>query len=252
MEYSKILQRVSLFIIIVLLSFLLSCNKENRFDCIKSTGKIINSERQLNDFKELEIDDVFNVFITQDTINKIIIEGGENLLPLIITEVKDKKLFIKNNNKCNWVRSYKKELNIFLYTQSLEHIILYGESKIISIDTLDIEVFTIDNWSRASKIELTINCSSSHLNIHGGTGSYTLRGRSGVSYIYSSGTGHVFADNLKTGYTYITNNSTGDCHIYVTKELGFKILRSGNIYYSGEPYKIDTIEVSGSGKLIKQ
>ena len=186
---------------ILLISILSACNKENQFDCFKSTGKIINSERQLNDFKELEIDDVFNVFIAKDTINKIIIEGGKNLLPLIITEVKDGKLYIKNNNKCNWVRSYKKELNIFLYTQSLEHIFLYGESKIMSYDTLDIEVFTIDNWSRASKIELTINCSSSHLNIHGGTGSYTLKGISGVSYIYSHGTGHVFADNLKTGYT---------------------------------------------------
>lgn len=76
--------------------------KESAPDFIQTTGEISIEERALDNFNELEVFNSINVLIVPDTINKVVIEAGENLIPDIVTSVKEGKLIFKNTNKFNF------------------------------------------------------------------------------------------------------------------------------------------------------
>src|SRR3972149_5567093 len=88
---------------------LASACKKDKPDCFKSTGDLVREQREVGDFSSMEVYNNVNVVISQDTLNQVIIEAGENLLEEITTEINGATLVIRNNNKCNWVRSYKKK-----------------------------------------------------------------------------------------------------------------------------------------------
>ena len=54
---------------------------------------------------------------------------------------------------------------------------------------------------------------------------------------------------LRTELFYITSSTTGDCRINVDKELQAKLTYTGDVYYTGSPYKVEE-QVSGSGRLV--
>src|SRR5690242_20273176 len=98
----KTIKYISLCFVLCLLLF--SCKKESLFDCFKSTGDIVTERRNIGTFTETIIYNNVNVIIVQDSLTYLEINAGENLLPLITTEIRNGKLIIENNNKCNWVR----------------------------------------------------------------------------------------------------------------------------------------------------
>lgn len=237
--------------IILLLFLLYSCKKENMGDCFKSTGKIIKEERIAGDIKVIELNDNINLIITQDTANKITVEAGEHLLPLIITEMENDTLVIKNNNRCNWMRSYKKEINVHLTVQDLAQITSYGSGDITSTNTLTNNFFMLEMWG-ASSAELTINANNSYFKIHSGSADITVKGFAKSNYIYLRGNGWMWLDDLITNYTEVLNLGTGDCYVNASQILDVSIHYIGNVYYSGDPLSIIYTDTSGIGELIRQ
>jgi hypothetical protein len=240
-------------IFILLFCFLFSCIKDDKCNCFKTTGKKSTKEIILSDFTEIQVNNIFNVFITEDTINKIRIEGGKNLIPFIKTEVDCHSLIVSDKNKCNWLRNNRNEINLFISVKpfSLKSIMINGESNIYSTNTINGNELEIVVFSGIAKIDLSINNQTTRLTIHAATGDYTLRGNTLSAYIYSFGTCYVFADNLFSDIIYITNKSTGNDYIFAKNEIDGEVGYIGNIYYSGNPGIIHMKQTS-SGRLIKQ
>lgn len=234
---------------ILLIITIISCTKHNA--AFKTTGKIIKEHRLLSDFNEIELNNIFNVYITNDTINKITLEGGTNLLPFIKTEVNNNTLTIKDNNKCNWLRSYKKETNLYISAKSLSSLIINGECNVYSTDTIKCNEFSVVVFSGIAKVDLTVNNAITHLTVHAGTGDYTLRGKTNYAYLYSFGTCYFWAKELNADNIYVTNKSTGNDYIFANNEIRGEINGSGNIYYSGNPQTVD-IKQTSTGRVIKQ
>jgi len=126
-------------------------------DCFKGTGKVITETRTPSDYTRIELNDNINLVITQDSINKISVEGGEKLLPNIQTEFVDNKLIIKNNNKCNWVRSYKNKFTVYVSAKSLKRIEYFGSGNITSTNTLVADTLEINCPESAEKIDIMAN-----------------------------------------------------------------------------------------------
>ncbi len=234
----------------IFLLFLLSCKKENMCDCIKSTGKIKFQERIVGDFSNIWLEDNINIILKPDTINKITIEAGENLLKLIHTEIKNNYLYITNENRCNWVRKFDIPINAYISLKKLDTISYWGSGNISCTDTLKNAIFQIDVHDGSGTVDLTINTYESRLKIHTGPPTLNIDGITKSSIVYQFGTGIINAKNLISEYTYLKNFGTNDCYIYVTKELEAKINDIGNVYYKGNPYSIKT-EYTSTGKLIK-
>jgi hypothetical protein len=60
---------------ICIISLLLfSCNKENAWDCIQTTGDIVSETREVNGFCYIRLEDNINLIITQDSIESVRLE----------------------------------------------------------------------------------------------------------------------------------------------------------------------------------
>ncbi|MDK2979141.1 MAG: hypothetical protein PWP52_1855, partial [Bacteroidales bacterium] len=109
--YQYIKMKKIVFIIPIL--FLYSC-QESLFN----SGEMITEEIKTSPFKNIEINDIFEVYFYQDTIEKIIVKGGSNLISNLTFDVnQEKTLTIDNLNNARWSRDYEKiELHITVDT----------------------------------------------------------------------------------------------------------------------------------------
>jgi hypothetical protein len=228
-----------------------SCDKANRCDCFKSTGSITREHRTIPGFNKISVSDNINLYILQDTFCSIIVEAGEHLISSIKTEVTDSCIYLTNENKCNWVRSFKNKVNIYLRYKRIKGLIYNtGSGNISTMDTLYTDYFQFDDIAGSGNINFKIVSNTSWFNLHTGPADLTVSGRSGVSYLYSAGNGKADLSHFPSGFLYITNNSTNNCYTNVEKLIEAQIGYVGDIYYTGNPYSIST-KITGSGKLIK-
>ena len=216
---------------------------------LKRTGDITTELRNLPYFKQIYVEDNVNVFITQDVFREVKVEGGENLIPLIKTEVKESILYIRNDNKCNWARSYKKGvINIYLTMQDLRFVYHDGSGLIKSTDTIKTPI--MDVWTKSSgDVDLTLYVDEVYSHMHS-SADVTLRGYSSIQGLYHTGTGYFRASDLFTYISWSTNKSAGNEYFYAANELSVINEWVGDIYYRGNP--ATNFKGSGTGKFIHE
>ena len=247
MKESKITHYLALFFVFTLSS----CNKENSCDCFKSTGEITTETRTVSGFNKIYIEDNINLYISIDSTYSLSIEAGSHIQSLIKTEVTDSCLYLKNENKCNWVRSYKKKINAYLTCKSIQDINYNSASgNIYTLDTIHSDFFQVDDYGGSGEINLLLVSKNSFFRNHTGPADIIVKGKSQNTYIYSAGNGLIDLKKYPSDYVVVSNFSTNNCFTNVNKELDVTIGSLGDIYYTGNPYSIKT-NITGSGKLIK-
>ena len=233
---------ISLLAIIAVTS---GCKKENRCDCIKSTGDIVNEIRALADFDKMEVRKNVAVTIYQDTVNYVEVEAGSHLIDLVKTEVENGILKITNENTCNWVRSYETKVRAAVHVKHLIQLDHYGSQEIHSGNTLVADVIDINEN----------NSADIHIDIHGerifarqmiGGGDIYLSGQSRFSYNYGGSFGYIFAQELVSDSVQVDHRGTGAVHVNPVSWLGVYIQDRGNVYYSGTPEVTSVIRGSGN------
>ena len=236
------------------LSFVLalsSCNKENSCDCFKSTGDIITEARNVSSFNKIYLEDNINLYISIGTSYSLSIEAGSHLQSLIKSEVTDSCLYLKNENKCNWVRSYKKKINAYITCKSIQDINYNSASgNIYTLDTIHSDFFQVDDFGGSGELNLLLVSKNSYFRNHTGPADIIVKGKSQNAYIYSAGNGLVDLKEYLSDYVVVNNFSTNNCFTNVNKELDATIGSLGDIYYTGNPNSIKS-NITGSGKLIK-
>lgn len=225
------------------------CQKENMGDCFKSTGSVTTESRSLMPFKHLEVEDNVNVQIIFDNNTFAEVEAGKNLLSLIETEVRDETLFVRNNNKCNWVRSYKVPVNVTVHCPQLNSIISRGYGEVETLDTVRTDGFFAEQWLASGKLKLKLNTPSVYLKSHTGPADYECSGVVDYLYAYNSSQGIFKLAEIEARKALIWNKGTGDIHVNVSDSLDMIIEHLGDVYYTGDPDFVEA-EITGSGEAI--
>jgi hypothetical protein len=224
-----------------------SCKKENRCDCIKRTGEIVVETRSVPAFDRIFAEQDVDVFISQDVVSEVKVEAGENIVPLIETIVEDGILIIRNKNRCNWARSYKKPLNVYIKTPGLTYIHSNGSGNIKSLNTITVDSFDIQ-IEGAGDIELTVNNNKVLSHVYG-IGNLTLRGNANEHLCSIGGSSFLYASELNTGYTYLHSYTLGLSYIKTTGMLIYRIDDKGDVYCYGNPSAIQEAGRNGTGIL---
>ena len=168
--------------LIILLVILASCN-----DVLFDAGDIITKEFVLDEFNEIYINDVFDVFLIQDTICKLKIEGGSNLVPNINFNIIDNKLSIKNDNNANWSRSYER-IKLYISLKNIKFLKINESVNIKTIDTLTIPELNIHSINDYSDISINVKCDNFYIVNEGTSGGYfTIKGETINSGIWARG-----------------------------------------------------------------
>ncbi len=238
-----------LLIILVLLTFAAGCQKEHCLDCFKGTGQKTTEQRTLGDFSSIELFDHINLYLISDSLNTVTIEGGANIIPYVLTEITDGKLTIRDENRCNWVRNFKKEINVFLHYKNLSKLEYRGSGIIQSMDTLVSDSLELNFWDGSASINMAVKCCTLRVHQHTGCGDAEISGSAHYAYYYNRGNGQLRNRGLIASIVEIDAKCTNDSYVYATDALVARIGYIGNVYYAGRPTSIET-KITERGRLI--
>ena len=224
------------------------CDKSG-VNCITSNGKTTKQESILSDFDSIDVRDYVNLIITQDSVNKVTVESGQNILSGITTEVVNRQLNIRNINKCNWLRSYDVPVNVFVSVKNLMKIYYLSSGNVSTTNALKSYSLTVEVWGGAGTIDLDMDTFQGYFVLQIGTVDFNLHGNCAINTIYSGDYGFFQCTNLKSRYTFVTNDGSNDCYVNSSYFLEATIGSIGNIYYTGKPDSVITYS-HGAGKVI--
>jgi hypothetical protein len=228
--------------------FLTSCQKENAFDCLKSTGRIITENRPLPPFRTIKVFDNLKVTIVADTVHFAEVKAGDNLQKNILTEVKNGELWLSNINKCNWVRSYHKPLEVRVHVKSLLNIFHDGDAAVNTENTLPADTLFL-HLTGAGDLDLEVNTRTIWLDMYE-FGNLTLRGSSPNLDGLVMSFGKLEAAELKCQTVSLEMGSEGYAKVQAEQKLSANISGNGNVYYLNQPAEIYRTG-NGKGKILK-
>lgn len=249
-DKDKKMKRLIILIIPVIAILFTHCAKDNA-GCITSTGKIIIQDRTGPAYHYVEVYNNINLILTQDSTNTgVKVEAGENIIDGISTEFNDGKLILRNNNSCNWVRSFDIPINVYLNFTRLDTLIFAAAGNVTCTNEWTSDSLFFNVIEGGGHANLKVNSFKTFLYVTYGTVTVNITGTSQVTFISSHGYGPVHAEDLHSKFTYMNTSSPNDVYLNATVELSAKITNIGNVYYSGDPPVVHT-EILGGGKLIK-
>lgn len=217
--------------------------------CFSTNGAIVQEVRNIPAFTRVDIQNNVDLVLSTDTGMRVRVEAGQNIIGGITTIVDGGTLVIRNNNKCNWMRDYSKQIKVYIATNKIWKIMYNGSGNISSTGTLKQDSINVEVWGGCGTIDLNLDVRLGIFSLNMGTVDFRLHGSAGITSVFSGDYGLYDARDLKTYYTYITNKGTNDCYVQAMIDLEATIASIGNIYYAGNPQSFK-IKITGTGKLL--
>ncbi len=228
--------------------FFLGCENTS-FDCVRSTGEQISTSLELPRFQAISAYDGINLFIKEGSEQKVTLEAGENLLSEIEIAVDTEGyLTVKNNNTCNWVRTYK-DINLYITTDTLVHVNQYGYGTIRSEGIWSFPSVSINAKDGVGDIYLEVQNQRVYL-VSNTIANFYLSGNTEnltIGNYYSNG--RFSAKELVARNVSITQLGSNTIIVNASETLKGSIGSVGDIVYYGDPETIE-VEINNSGKLI--
>lgn len=244
-----ILSMVNKLLYIALLVLFASCDKEGAPDCFKKAGDVTEEKRVLSAFDKLEISDYLYIELIQSDDHYVEIIGPKNLLDKIETEVEEGVLYISNGNTCNFVRSFKNDIRVKVYSPNIRDIQNRGTGDITTPDTLFYPYLKIENRHAAGTVSIKFVGDSIAAFTQTGVADVLLSGEVFKAELFNQGVGKIDALGLRAQQTYINNSSINDIRAYCSGYLFAINYFSGNIYVTGDPDDQDIVR-EGTGQII--
>lgn len=238
---------ISILILALTVSFTTNAQSWWNSKKIKGNGKVVTETRNTDDYDGIAVGGSFDVVLIKGTEGKITIEGEENLLEYIITEVERNTLKIKYKKNTN-IRTTKK-LVVTVPVKEIDQVSLGGSGTISSTSKLNATNFKI-NLGGSGRIELDLDATDVSASI-GGSGDIKLSGKTNEFRCSIAGSGSIKAYELKANELSANIAGSGSIRTTVTTKISAKVVGSGSVYYKGKPKYIDSKSV-GSGDVVNK
>lgn len=212
---------------------------------VKGNGNVVTVTRTTSDYDAIGVGGSFDVILVKGSEGKITIEGEENIIPYIETEVRGNTLKIKYQKNTN-IKTTRK-LTITVPYENIDAVSLGGSGNITSKGTLKVNDLKA-SLGGSGNISLNVDADEVTANI-GGSGNIRLEGISKDFTCSIAGSGSIKAYDLETDELSATIAGSGSIRTTVKTKIKAKVVGSGSIYYKGNPKYIDTKSV-GSGDVI--
>jgi len=213
---------------------------------IKGNGNVTTITRTTSDYDGIKCAGSMDYILVKGTEGKIRIEGEENLLKYIITEVKNNNLIIKVENHINLKSSMNKTIKITIPFQDISEVSLAGSGDLWNEDKITTTNLDV-SLAGSGDVKLDIQTTSVEGSI-AGSGDLTLKGKTDNLEASVSGSGDFHGFNLQSNNTEVYVAGSGDAQVVSNEYLKARVSGSGDIAYKGNPNKEDT-KVSGSGSI---
>lgn len=239
------------WIYISLMFALIACKKAEDRKCLKGAGEDSTKEITLPSFNQLELGPHLKYVLVQDSTDKLVLNGGVNLLNHVNADVTDKLLTISNGNKCNFLRNYSKEIEVEIHFTDLINIHFEGTKEFKCSSKLNLNDLSFTIRDGAGKVNLDLNANSLSLVITHGWGNFDIDGDVNFLKLNVNSNGFGNTEGLTvTDSVYVISKSSEDVFVNTNNTLfRAEIGSNGNIYYKGAPVSLD-LNKYGTGELI--
>jgi hypothetical protein len=213
---------------------------------IKGNGKMTTTTRTTSDYNDIACAGKFNYILVEGSEGNITIEGEQNLLEYIITEVKGNTLVIKTANNINLRPSHNKTIKITIPFKDINSVSLAGSGDLWNKDIIRASDLDI-SLAGSGDVVLHIEASNTVGKI-AGSGDLTLKGNTITLEASIAGSGDFNGFNLQSKHTEVNVAGSGDAKVVSSESLKARVAGSGDIEYRGHP-KTEDFKVSGSGSI---
>ena len=203
------------------------------------------------EFSAINFKSVGEVFLSQGDTCSVKMEGSEEFLQKIQTEIENDLLTITFSSDVNdwsslhWV-TREHRIRYFITVKTLSQLKLAGAASIKS-EKLTGDKLAIDH-SGAGEIVLK-GLRYDELDVHvGGLGEVRLEGEARLQLVDLSGAGSYKAEDLKSQEANVALSGAGSARVWVEGELNANLSGAGSIKYKGDPQVEKTSTGLGSIK----
>lgn len=241
------MKKITLLGISLLLAFSASAQWGKR---VKGNGNMVTEERSVGDYDGVSVSGWFDVELVSGREGALTLQGEENLLEHIETEVKNGTLKIKTESGYNLQPSSwkSKPILITVPVEDINSVVLSGSGDIVGKTRMKADTFEV-TMSGSGDITLEIE-SDAVQTVLSGSGDIRLSGATGTLEVKVSGSGDVDAFDLEARDVDALVSGSADIRVNASQSIKARVSGSGDITYRGNPEKIDT-KTSGSGDVQK-
>ena len=235
--------------LLLILGMLAGITSACTINMVTGSGKLAKSTRNVSGFTGVQFAGLGELSITQGTSEGLTIEGEDNILPKIVTEVRSGVLYIGFERE-NWqdVVRPTKDLKFDLKVKTLNSLDLTGLGN-VTIPKLQADNLTV-KVSGAGGVKVQ-NASAKALTLTmSGAGNVEMAGKIPNQTITMSGLGNYAGGDLDSSTATVSVTGAGGATVWVRDALTVKISGAGSVSYYGTP-KV-TKEVTGLGVINSQ
>jgi hypothetical protein len=192
---------------------------------VRGSGNRKTEKRELAAFKSVETAGAFEVTIVCQQTQSFEIEGDDNLLPLIKTDVKDGVLRIHSDEP-------------------------YNSSKPIAIR---ISVPDLERFNSAGAGDVHVSGVKNDQLVLSNTGAANIEasGQTKFVEISTSGAGNIEAEELQAERAKVTVSGAANVDVFASQQLDVSVSGIGSVTYAGNPPVVNK-SVSGIGSVSKK
>lgn len=231
---------------ILLIALLLSVSFSYADKKIKGNGNMTKTTRTTSDYDGIKCAGSLDYVLVAGTEGKITLEGEENLLQYIITEVKNNELIIKTEKNVYLKPSNNKTIKIIIPFKDISSVALSGSGDLWNEDVINSTNLEIA-LAGSGDVILDIRASNTEGKV-AGSGDLTLKGSTNKLEAKVAGSGDFHGFDLQSNHTEVAVAGSGDAKVVSNESLVARVAGSGDIEYRGNPKTEDT-KVSGSGSI---
>jgi len=205
--------------------------------------------RELGEFDCIAMRGIGKLTIRQGNVQEVKIEGGENAVSRITTNVHDGKLVIDIGR--DWVEKLSAGLD-FLSSQDIQLTISVKALKELEITgAADIEAVDIQGEAFDLKMTGASNIKLSNLKVDDlkteipGAGKITADGKVKNQSITLAGAGNFSGHDLESKTAKVILSGVGSAQLWVTDELDVTIAGVGSVEYFGSPAIKQSVTMMG-------
>lgn len=232
----------NILIIFLLFSFLIISCQEILFNDEESTREL-----SFENFNALEISGMYNIILIQDSANRLVITG-ENNIKSIDAVIKDDTLIIDDHKKMSFNPARN---TLYIHFSNLKYMVTYDPVNVSNADTIKVKDFSYDAIGEIEEVKLIVDCSYFMVTSSANTlGYFYCYGKSYKCAFVNRYGCSIFADSLLCKNVEVTNESIGDVYVNASDYLEATIWGPGDIYYHGNPV-IRIMERKGEGEIIR-
>jgi len=192
---------------------------------VNGSGIIKTEKRSVSSFTSIDASGAFDVEVVCQKEPGVELEGDDNLLPLVKTEVRGNTLYLNPSSPF----SVKRSIRVRISVPNLESI---SSSGAVSFRIVDV---------KNSKMKIAAS----------GASSFDIAGETTVLDVDLSGATKIDAENLRAQRVKISMSGAGKATVYAAEQLDADVSGAGNVTYAGNPKTVNK-KVSGVGSVTKK